>query len=248
MSRKEEEVTCPAPGRSRIPELRPSGAPRPPRPGARSPPVHRSQRPGRAAARRGGRGAGGAGRAGGACLTGGVGSGGAPGLGQRPPSASRPQPQSARRRPPDNAHKQGGAAAAGTSRLWAAGPGTPSPPPKLLLPQPPRLPPPPLAAGTHGPQSHQLRFSADGRWHWDAQCACLQNRSGKEAGLAPLSLAGGIEWQPYCPAPSESKLRNKVPRKLQGRCFFEASTYGQRPKNKEEEWRASVLIGWWRPL
>lgn len=199
MSRKEEEVTCPAPGRSRIPELRPSGAPRPLRPGACSPPVHRSQRPGPAAARRGKRGAGGVGGASGAgraCLTGGVGSGGAPGLGQRPPSASRPQPQSARRRPPDNAHKQGGAIAAGTSRLWGTGPGTPSP----SLPSPETALTPTSSAsssssgrGTHGPHRPQLRFSADGRWHWDAQCACLQYSSGKEVGLAPLSLAGGIE-------------------------------------------------------
>ena len=106
--------------------------------------------------RRCGRRARGAGKAGGTRLTGGVSSGGAPGLGQRPPSASRPQPQSAGRRPPDHAHKQGGAAAAGSSRLWGSGPGT-TPLPRFLLPQPPRLsPPPPPASGTHRPQSPQL--------------------------------------------------------------------------------------------
>lgn len=99
--------------------------------------------------------------------------------------------QSAGRRPPDHAHKQGGAAPQGHRASLSHGQETPLP--RVLLPGPRRLPPTPPTTVTHRPPSLQLQFSADGRWRGDAQCACPQHNSRKKAGFTPFLLARGAE-------------------------------------------------------
>lgn len=235
-----------------------------PRPGALSPPVRLSESGRGGRGRRRGCGAAGAGRAG---LTrpaapAGLHRAPAPARGawggarsRRWGSAGPPTPESlprsAGRRPPDNAHKQGGAAATGTRAFGAPSQGHPLQ--RLLLPRRPRLPSPSLAPATQGPQSRQQRASADGCRRWNAHCACSQSLPGKEAGISLLLLASGVEWQRPFPAPSGSKLRNRGSSKTAREVFFEAwRVDGERlilrVKNKRREWRAAVFfIRWCRP-